>query len=60
VATQREETCTLFRNIGGASGQIGRTHPYMEVLDPAPAALLRRLKAQQDPGRHMNPGVLGL
>ncbi|MEO8778128.1 MAG: FAD-binding oxidoreductase [Rhodanobacter sp.] len=60
VATLREETCVLFRDNGGASSQIGRTHPFMEILDPAPAALLRGLKTQLDPRRHMNPGVLGL
>lgn len=60
VAKLREETCTLFRDIGGASSQIGRTYPFMAVLDPAATALLRGLKTQLDPGRHMNPGVLGL
>lgn len=60
VASLREETCALFRDIGGASSQIGRAYPFMETLDPAPAALLRGLKLQLDPRRRMNPGVLGL
>ena len=60
VARLREETCALPRDIGGASSQIGRTYPFMETLDPAPAALLRGLKTQLDPLRRMNPGVLGL
>ena len=50
----------MFRDIDGASSQIGRTYPYMEVLDSAPAALLRELKRQLGPGHHMNRGVLGL
>ena len=60
VAVLREATCHLFREMGGASNQIGRTYPFMETLDEAPAALLRGVKAQLDPQRKMNPGVLGL
>jgi FAD/FMN-containing dehydrogenase len=60
VASLREQTCALFAACGGASNQIGRTYPFIEVLDDAPAALLRGLKAQLDPQGRMNPGVLGL
>ena len=60
VAALREATCDLFRQMGGASNQIGRTYPFMEALDDAPAALLRGLKGQLDPQQRMNPGVLGL
>jgi FAD/FMN-containing dehydrogenase len=60
VAKLREETCELFAKQGGASNQIGRTYPFMRVLDTAPAALLRGLKAQLDPQGKMNPGVLEL
>lgn len=60
VGVLREATCDLFREMGGASNQIGRTYPFMEALDEAPAALLRGLKQQLDPQRRMNPGVLGL
>lgn len=60
VAHLREQTCALFAACGGASNQIGRTYPFIEVLDDAPTALLRGLKAQLDPQGRMNPGVLGL
>ncbi|MCD9088605.1 FAD-binding oxidoreductase [Stenotrophomonas sp. SY1] len=60
VATLREETCALFAAMGGASNQIGRTYPFVEVLDEAPLALLRGIKQQLDPAARMNPGVLGL
>ncbi|MGE8279493.1 MAG: FAD-binding oxidoreductase [Stenotrophomonas sp.] len=59
VARLREQTCVLFTQMGGASNQIGRTYPFMSVLDEAPAALLRNLKRQIDPANRMNPGVLG-
>jgi hypothetical protein len=60
VAQLREETCALFAAQGGASNQIGRTYPFVEVLDEAPLALLRGIKQQLDPKARMNPGVLGL
>ncbi|WP_269792537.1 FAD-binding oxidoreductase [Stenotrophomonas sp. Iso1] len=60
VAQLREETCALFAEQGGASNQIGRTYPFVEVLDQAPLALLRGIKQQLDPKARMNPGVLGL
>lgn len=60
VAELRERTCSLFAEAGGASNQIGRTYPFLERLDPAPAALLQGIKRQLDPHRRMNPGVLGL
>ncbi|MNM28032.1 putative FAD-linked oxidoreductase [compost metagenome] len=60
VARLREETCALFAALGGASNQIGRTYPFVEVLDEAPLALLRGIKQQLDPKARMNPGVLGL
>ncbi len=60
VAQLREETCALFAAQGAASNQIGRTYPFLDVLDEAPVALLRELKQHLDPARRMNPGVLGL
>jgi FAD/FMN-containing dehydrogenase len=56
----RSETTELFRRLGAASNQIGRTYPYLEALSPAPASLLRGIKRQLDPACLMNPGVLGL
>jgi len=60
VATLRADTVALFRNLGAASNQIGRTYPFIETLSPAPAALLRQIKATLDPKGLMNPGVLDL
>jgi FAD/FMN-containing dehydrogenase len=60
VATLREETVRLFREFGAASNQIGRTYPYLDALNCAPASLIRGLKALLDPKGLMNPGVLGL
>lgn len=56
----RRATVALFRRLGAASNQIGRTYPYLEALSPAPASLVRSLKRLLDPGCLMNPGVLGL
>lgn len=56
----RQETVALFRQLGAASNQIGRTYPYLEALSPAPGSLLRRIKHMLDPACLMNPGVLGL
>ncbi|HEU4970167.1 FAD-binding oxidoreductase [Sphingomonas sp.] len=56
----RGETVALFRRLGAASNQIGRTYPYLDALSPAPAALLRGTKRMLDPACLMNPGVLGL
>lgn len=59
VGTLRAETVRLFGDFGAASNQIGRTYPYVDVLAPEPAALVRGLKALLDPNGLMNPGVLG-
>jgi FAD/FMN-containing dehydrogenase len=55
----REETATLFRSLGAASNQIGRTYPFREALSPPAGQLLAAIKAQLDPTGRMNPGVLG-
>lgn len=55
----RRETVDLFRRLGAASNQIGRTYPFRSALSPAPEALLAKLKDAVDPRRLMNPGVLG-
>lgn len=60
VAQLREETMALFATHGAASNQIGRSYPFLDLLQPATAALLRDLKDRLDPQGHMNPGVLGL
>ena len=55
----RAETCELFRALGAASNQIGRTYPFRAALSPAPDKLLASLKHLLDPAGLMNPGVLG-
>ncbi|GFE82868.1 hypothetical protein GCM10011487_48680 [Steroidobacter agaridevorans] len=60
VAALREDTIDLFRQVGAASNQIGRAYPYLDALNPGPAALIRGLKGLLDPKGRMNPGVLGL
>lgn len=55
----RAETVQLFRQLGAASNQIGRSYPFREALSPEPEALLAALKATLDPENRMNPGVLG-
>ncbi len=50
----------IFFDHGAAHFQIGRTYRYRDSLDPAADALLQAVKAQLDPQRRMNPGVLGL
>lgn len=60
VDTLRADTVQLFRELGAASNQIGRTYPYLDALDTESAALLCGLKKLLDPQGRMNPGVLGL
>lgn len=59
VETLRAGTVTLFRDLGAASNQIGRTYPYLDAFSPATATLLKQVKAALDPQGLMNPGVLG-
>lgn len=54
----RGETVALFRRLGAASNQIGRTYPFRSALNPAATKLLDQIKAAVDPSRLMNPGVL--
>ena len=39
--------------------QLGRFYPYLSRLEPGAQALATRIKDALDPGRRMNPGVLG-
>ena len=60
VARLRTVLVTVFAELGAASNQIGKTYPYLQSLEPRTARLLEDLKNVVDPGRAMNPGVLGL
>lgn len=55
----RRETVELFRRLGAASNQIGRTYPFRPALAQAPDNLLATLKRTLDPNGLINPGVLG-
>ena len=55
----RGELVDLFRRHRAASNQIARTYPYVDAAEPATRRLLELVKAGLDPGRLMNPGVLG-
>ncbi len=50
----------LFAEFGASSNQIGKTYPYLDMLDANTAKLLRAIKAYADPDGQFNPGVLGL
>ena len=58
VETLRRETVDLFRRLGAASNQIGRTYPYLSALLPETRDLLLAIKRAVDPDMRMNPGVL--
>lgn len=55
----RTRLVELFAEHGAASNQIGKTYPYIQVLQPSTAALLQDLKNALDPKGLMNPGALG-
>lgn len=55
----RQETVALFRRLGAASNQIGRTYPFREALTPEADRLLTSIKQMLDPQGLINPGVLG-
>ena len=60
VARLRARLIEVFTELGAASNQIGKTYPYLEVLEPATARLVRDLKSAVDPTGALNPGGLGL
>jgi FAD/FMN-containing dehydrogenase len=60
VMELRERMVALFREHGAASGQIGRTYPYLDALRPETRTFVQGLKQLADPQGAMNPGVLGL
>ena len=60
VEELRNELAKLFADFGASSNQIGRTYPYMKMLDSNTAKLLKNIKNYVDPEKKINPGVLGL
>ncbi len=50
----------LFSKLGAAHLQLGKSYAYREGLRPANWRLIEALKRELDPGRRLNPGVLGL
>lgn len=59
VKSLRAALLEIFARYGCGHFQIGRTYPYRESRDPASQALLDAIKANLDPERTLNPGVLG-
>lgn len=57
----RHEMIAVARALGSTHIQIGRVYPLAEALGRTPAwDLLEAVKSAVDPGRMVNPGVLGL
>lgn len=60
VRRLRGELRELMRSHDAQHAQLGRFYPYLPLLEPGAQALVGRIKDALDPGRRMNPGVLGL
>lgn len=60
VRRLRGELRDLMRSHDAQHAQLGRFYPYLPLLEPGAQALAARIKDALDPGRRMNPGVLGL
>lgn len=60
VMDLRESLIAIFARHGAASGQLGRSYPYREILRERPGRLLDAVKHHLDPERRMNPGALQL
>lgn len=56
----RRKVTEIFRELGAASNQIGKTYPYLASLEPETRRLIEGFKKQVDPAALLNPGVLGL
>lgn len=60
VRRLRGELRALMQAHDAQHAQLGRFYPYLPLLEPGAQALAARIKDALDPGRRMNPGVLGL
>lgn len=60
VETLRAGVIEIVAALEGVHFQLGRTYPMEGRVDPGAWAILQTVKAQLDPDRRMNPGVLGL
>ena len=60
VRRLRDELRDIMRAHAAEHAQLGRFYPYLPLLEPGAQALATRIKDALDPGRRMNPGVLGL
>ena len=59
VRRLRDELRDIMRAHAAEHAQLGRFYPYLPLLEPGAQALATRIKDALDPGRRMNPGVLG-
>ena len=59
VTKARKGVVEIFKGVGAAHFQIGRTYPYREGRKPAALSLLDALKQAVDPENRINPGALG-
>ncbi len=59
VRRLRDELREIMRAHDAEHAQLGRFYPYLPLLEPGAQALATRIKDALDPGRRMNPGVLG-
>jgi len=56
----RKRLCDILRDMGAIHFQIGKAYPYEAGLKAESWRLLNSVKDMLDPGRHINPGSLGL
>lgn len=59
VTEARKRLIATFRQFGCGHFQAGRSYPYRDSRDAASRMLLDAIKEAVDPGRVLNPGVLG-
>ena len=56
----RAKLVALLAERGAAFNQIGKTYPYMSMLNSDTARILKAVKSETDPEGLINPGALGL